>query len=256
MKHKMMLCLASVLALAAIYPVAAAEVTLTPIGTPDWKPVDLHLFSAPIGSGASGYAEFYATLAAILPEPNHVSDPVFGILPGTPHLGPYDQEIGSGVSGLGFAEKTIFSGREFSNGLGIHLAFMLVPTAGSPTGSSADFSSGPIIPNNLIPIHSIASTYRDGVLFSTPGEFDTKLPTGVEGYSHIPNFYADNLDFALTTGGVVGSYEYRLELTDAAGEGWNIVAPFQVVPEPGSLVLLGIGVIGLAAYGRIGRRRL
>jgi hypothetical protein len=33
-------------------------IKLSPIGNPTWRPVDLRLFSAPIGTEASGYAEF------------------------------------------------------------------------------------------------------------------------------------------------------------------------------------------------------
>src|SRR5262245_32871748 len=111
-----------ILAGPGITPVAAAEVTFTPIGTPAWELVDFHVFSAPIGTSASGYAEFLATLAALLPPPNHVSDPAVGILPGVTHAPPYDQELANGVSNQGFAEKATFTAAQFSNGLGVYLA--------------------------------------------------------------------------------------------------------------------------------------
>ena len=41
-------------------------VELDAIGRPSWKPVDCHLFSATIGTLASGYVEYSATLASIL----------------------------------------------------------------------------------------------------------------------------------------------------------------------------------------------
>jgi hypothetical protein len=48
----------------------------------------VHLFSAPIGTAASGYAEFGETLAALLPPPNHRPHPDLGIGPGDPHSPP------------------------------------------------------------------------------------------------------------------------------------------------------------------------
>lgn len=248
--------IAIVTMLSGITPMAAAGITVTAIGTPTWQPVDLHVFSAPIGVAATGYAGFLATLAAILPPPKHVSDPVFGILPGVSHSPPYDEEIASGVSGLGFAEKTVFTQQEFSNGMGVYLAYMIAPGPGSAVGSSSDFAAGPIVPNSLLPIHSVYSTFRNGALFKALEMFDTAVPNGVAGYSHIPNFFANNFDFASDpSAGISGSYEYQIVLTDTAGNGWNIAAPFQVVPEPGTVALLGIGVVGLVVYRRRGCKR-
>jgi hypothetical protein len=55
------------------------DVRLTAIGEPRWKPVDMHQFSAPIGTAASGYGEFTATMLALLPEPNHRFHPDLGV---------------------------------------------------------------------------------------------------------------------------------------------------------------------------------
>lgn len=248
---------ASFIATAGLSPLPGAEITLTSVGTPTWRPVDFHLFSAPVGTGATEYAEFTETLAALLPAPNHVSDPVFGVLPGARHSPPYNTELATGVSNLGFAEKTMFGAAEFSNGIGVYLAYMLVPGPGSPVGSSADYASGPIVPNTVQRIHSDATTFRNGVLFSAAGSFDVKVADGFDGYSHIPNFYADNFDFALVpSAGVLGSYEYRIQLRDTAGNGWDIATPFQVVPEPGTLTMLAIGFIGFVVVRRVRQRFL
>src|SRR5687767_12560431 len=83
-------------------PLTAAAITVTPIGTPTWQPVDLHVFAGPIGTAGSGYVEFLSTLSALLLPPNHVSDPAVGILPGAAHAGPYDQELANGVATNGF----------------------------------------------------------------------------------------------------------------------------------------------------------
>jgi hypothetical protein len=248
--------LGTVVAGPGVTSAAAAEITVTPIGTPTWQPVDFHVFAAPIGTAATGYAEFLGTLAALLPGPNHVSDPAVGILPGAPHPPPYDDELATGVIAQGYPERTMFSAAEFSNGLGVYLAYMIIPGPGSAIGSSQDDPSGPIVSNALQPIHSVYSTFRNGVLFKDVEMYDTIVNAGFEGYSHIPHFFANNFDFASDPStGILGSYEYRIEVTDASGSGWTISAPFQVVPEPASITLLGFGIAGLLAWHRAGRNR-
>src|SRR3954467_8710641 len=78
------LVLYATLGVALVVPAAASaagNVQAKPIGNPLWKPTDLKLFSAPIGTAASGYAEFGETLAEILPEPYHRPHPSLGIGP-------------------------------------------------------------------------------------------------------------------------------------------------------------------------------
>src|SRR4051794_30497843 len=100
--------LAGLITVSGMHPMAAAEIAVTPIGTPSWQLVDMHQFSGPIGTGPD-FADFFATLSNLLPPPNHVPDPAAGVLPGAPHPGPYDQELGNGVNSLGFNEKSTFS---------------------------------------------------------------------------------------------------------------------------------------------------
>ena len=73
---------------------------------------------------------------------------------------------------------------------------------------------------------------------------------GLDGHSHIPFFFADNFDFASHP--VTGEYEYRISLLDAGGNGYQIDASFQVVPEPSSVVMLGIAAFGLLIRHRCG----
>ncbi len=222
--------------------VARASVIVTTVGAPTFVPTDFHMFAAPIGTEATDYAEFGQTMQAILPPPNHVSNPILGIGPGAPHAGPYDQEIGQGVAANGFVEATTFPTTDYSNGAGVFLAFMLVPGPGSSTGSSPDFASGPIIPNALFPLTIDGETFTNGTLNDSLGQFQVpaidQVPgfSDLEGHSHIPFFFADNFELAMQP--VTGDYEYRISLLDAAGNGYQIVAPFQVVPEPSSLAMM------------------
>jgi hypothetical protein len=119
---------------------ARVSVIVATAGTPTFIPTDFHLFAAPIGTAASGYAEFFQTLQAILPPPNHLFDPATGLGLGAPHPGPFGQEIGQGVAANGFIESTAFTTTDFSNGTGVFLAFMIIPGPGSPVGWIAALS--------------------------------------------------------------------------------------------------------------------
>ena len=210
-------------------------VQLTRIGQPAWKPVDFHLFSAPIGTADSGYAEFGATMLALLPPPNHVAHPDLGVGPGAPHQPPYNTEFAQGVANLGYHQGQRFRAAEFSNGNGVWLTWMTVPQRGA-IGSSPDFAVGPIIPNSLFPINVSGVSVRNSASFNpymasfgVPA-LDGQLnpPFAVDGHSHFPVFIADGLDFGPAGTKPQGSYEYRLTMTDQQGNGWSIVARFTI----------------------------
>ena len=143
-------------------------VKITPIGSPTWKPVDFHLFSAPVGTAESGYVEFNETMQALLPPPNHVWIDGLGVGPGAAHQPPYTSELAAGVAAQGYHQGVQFSTSEFSNGMGVWVVWMNVPAPGG-TGSSPDFDSGPIIPNSLFPIHQEGNDYHNGSVFLLPG---------------------------------------------------------------------------------------
>jgi hypothetical protein len=229
--------IALLLAITAATPPPAQGVKISPIGHPVWKPVDFHLFSAPIGTAQSGYAEFLDTALAILPAPNHAFHPELGIGPGIPHPPPYNTEVAEGVAAEGFHEGIRFNPDEFSNGMGVWLVWMNVPAPGEK-GSSPDFASGPIIPNSIFPIHVEADTFHNGRLFNDfLASFDAPAldqnlnpPFDVDGHSHFPIFIADNADFGPEGTKLNGSYLYRITMLDASGNGWKIEARFVVIP--------------------------
>ena len=237
---------------------ARADVDVTPVGSPLFVAADFHLFAAPIGTAASGYAEFFETQQLILPTPNHVPNPVLGIGPGAAHAGPYDHEMANGVAANGYVEGTSFTTQQYSNGSGVYFVFMLVPGAGSPAGSSPDFASGPILANAMFPLSISGGTYTNGTLNDPLGDFQVpainEVPgfEGLDGHSHIPFFFADNFDFASQP--VTGSYEYRISILDVSGNGYQIVAGFDVVPvpEPSTwlLTIMGGLVVGAVAHRR------
>jgi hypothetical protein len=219
-------------------------VKMTPIGNPAWTPVDLHVFTAPIGTAADGYAEFLTTMETILPPPHYQLDGCLGIgppTPGTPggkEAPPYTHDMADGVSNAGYLPGPVFTPRQFSNGQGVYFVFMVVPSSTSPyVGSSPDFSSGPIIPNSLFPIKVIGVTSRDNAVYDpnlanvvVPALTDPcVVPTfHVDGFSHLPWFTADNSDFGPPGTKLPGKYAYSLTMTDSAGNGWSISATFVV----------------------------
>ena len=234
----LVMCLTLAVALAAPAGVfAAGNVKAKPIGKPVWKPTDLNLFTAPIGTLDSGYAEFGETQVAILPEPNHRPHPALGIGPGAPHVGPYNHEIRQGLKSLGLHHRGRFTVEDFSDGNGVWLAYMVVPRrrGSAPQGSSPDYDFGPIIPNSLFPIDLTGSAERFGepfsilAAFSVPPLDSSLVPSfDVDGHSHFPIFIADNIDFGPPGVDPAGRYEWTIRMLDESGNGWDITARFAV----------------------------
>ena len=154
-------------ATALIVTNAGAAVIVTPVGSPLFVAADFHLFAAPIGTAASGYAEFSETQQLILPPPNHLPNPTLSIGPGAAHAGPYDHEMADGVAANGYIEGTTFTTEQYSNGSGVYFVFMLLPSTGSPAGSSPDFASGPILANAVFPLTISGVTFTNGTLNDT-----------------------------------------------------------------------------------------
>jgi len=220
-------------------PPAGADsggIQIRPIGDPAWAPVDCHVLSAPVGTAASGYAEASETVERLLPAPNHVPGlPGLAIGPGAAHLPPYDSELADGIRSEDFHRGHAFRSTEFSDGAGVFLVCMVVPAPGS-TGSSPDFTSGPIIPNTIFPIHVEGVATQDGGPFDPfLASFDVPPLTiaidpsfDVDGHSHFPIFAATNQDFGPAGTELQGRYEYLLTMTDVSGAGWTIRAHFVV----------------------------
>jgi hypothetical protein len=217
----------------------ASLVKVERIGHPTWTPVDLHVFSAPIGTASDGYAEFAKTQAIILPPPHYQAYPCLGIGPGTPEPPPYDEDVANGIDNAGYPEGHVFAPQQFSSGLGVYFVYMVVPSATSPNvGSSPDFARGPIIPNSLFPIHVTGVTYRNSKSYDPAlANFDVPAlnnpciktpPFNVDGFSHFPIFLADNSDFGPPGTELPGTYTYKVTMKDSAGAGWSISAKFRV----------------------------
>ena len=138
------------------------------------------------------------------------------------------------MAAQGFHDEVVFATSDFSGGQGVYLAWMNVPV-GPTTGSSPDFSTGPIIPNTLFPITVVGTDYHNGKKFSDLADFtvpplDQTLspPFNVDGHSHFPLFIVDAQDFGPAGAKLRGSYQYSITMTDQSGNGWLVEAHFAI----------------------------
>lgn len=207
---------------------ADVPVQLTRVGNPIWSPTDPHLFAAQADTDTAF---------------NAVADLVIG--PKVPRDPPYDNELADHLASAGFHDATNFLPSDIDGQpSGIYFAYALVPDPGT-TGSSFDFASGPIIPNSLFPLTFDHDLLRNGIIVD-PDVFDDQVPpfAGFAGHSHIKFLVESDASFFPPGTDLPGSWEYRSLLRDKGGNGWDIVAPFQVVPEPSTLTL----ILALAAH--------
>jgi len=259
---------AVVLALAALVgrPGSAAAdviVSVTQVGTPNWRPTDFHLFTAPAEPLATTGVN---TVQSIIPQPFHVVTPGGVVLPGAAHPGPYTSELAAGLAALRIPDRTTFLPSEMAGTPNaIWFAYTLVPNPGV-TGSSPDFASGPVIPESVFPIVATAQILRDGAPYDTSGATTRALAAltppfpGFTGSSHRSQFLFSDLATAdnplrLGVQDLAGhQYQFVVQLRDAQGNGFNLVSAFAVAPpEPATATVFA--VLGLTAAARTVRRR-
>jgi hypothetical protein len=191
------------------------------VGNPIWRPVDFNLFAAP----ADTFDAFLAVTDSVLAATAPPSDP------------PYDNIITAGLASAGYQDRSIFLSSDIAGQpSGVYYAYIVIPDPGD-TGSSLDFTSGPIIPNRLFPVTDDTDLLRNGIIVDPEFDGETTSLAGFDGYSHTSAFFASHAGFFPPGSELPGSYEFRSVLRDAEGNGWNISVPFTVVPEPSSLAL-------------------
>ncbi len=224
---------------------AAPAIGLTQVGSPIWKPADFQLFTAPAAPFPDAFID---TLDAMLP----LEGP--GIPTYTPHAGPYDTELSTNAAAAGFVNQQVFPQSAITfDPNAVYFQIMLLPDPGI-TGSSRDFASGPVIPNSLFPWTTHAEMWLDGALVETLQNGVLNLRAGdvpFDGASHRAPSQAVWYPWANDpNAGPTGSHEIRWSLRDNQGNGWDMVAPFKVVPEPSALVIAMAGAIGVCAVVR------
>jgi hypothetical protein len=203
---------------------------LTQAGSPIWRPTDFQLFTAPADPFPDA---FFGTIDLLLP----LEGPGAAVY--TPHDPPYDAELSTNAAAAGFVNRSVFPRSAITlNPNGVYFSYMLLPDPGV-TGSSRDFASGPVIPNSLFPLTTHAEMYLDGVLVETlqDGTVEVRAgDVGFDGASHrAPTQVVWHPWANDPNAGPLGSHELRWSLRDNQGNGWDMVAPFTVVPEPSAL---------------------
>ena len=198
------------------------------IGTPAWEPTGALMLT---GDFTNGWADFSNT---VLP-PNHFFDTnQFLIVSSEVHAGPYTNEAYELVTGAGHTPTQTFTITQFVPPYGVAMMLMVVPSAGALMGSSLDFESGPIIPNNLFPMECDGDLFRNGVLFNPvfdtilPGYPQQDPPIAKDGPSHMLWMLATSGNFPPPNTPVEGCYEIVYTVIDRSGSGWIMRVPFGV----------------------------
>jgi hypothetical protein len=198
---------------------------------PTWRLAGAFMTVAPLGSPATGTAAYFEWLDELL-SPNH--EPMEGVYgPGVPHARPYDDELFQLLTVAGGSARQSFTADEFGGLNGVALFLSAVPNASAPHGSSADFASGPILPNELFPFYVDGDLYRDGVLYD--GAFDGLFPgynafspaIDKDGPSHLLLPFAENSSYVPDIE-AAGSYVFRIKIVDTSDAGWILDVPFTV----------------------------
>jgi hypothetical protein len=246
---RILLAIAVVIAVQSDVATAQPGITLTSVGSPIWRPADFQLFTAPADPFPDA---FFATLDLMLP----LEGPGAAVY--TPHQPPYNTELSTNRAAAGIAYQTVFPQNAITlNPNGVYLMMMWLPDPGV-IGSSRDFASGPVIPNSLFPFTSKSDIFLGGVKVETLQDQLVNIRNGDVGFtgaSHrapsqvVWHPWADD-----PNAGPLGNYEIRWQLRDIQGNGWNIVAAFQVVPEPCALSIACVGAVGVWVAGRRKKR--
>lgn len=201
----------------------APVLELTRLTDPSWEIVDFHQRSAELGEGWELWSE---RTSETLPPPGHIQHPDLGIGPGEAHEGPYDHEFADAWAQHGWRDESIFTTAEASTPSAIFSMFMVVPSAGAPTGRTPDAADGPMIPHAVFPIHTYFDyTTDDKAVLGGDFEFDVPRldmidpPYEVDGHSHFPIYDGRYVDIEPALGEV---YRTHIVMTDATGSGWDI----------------------------------
>lgn len=197
-------------------------------GNPTWDLLGFQLFSATVKPDAvrwMTYSSLGGTRHVLAMSQTGGHD----LIPGQPHQGPYDDEMGLAVKQKGYENRSAFLRIEATYPKGLVLIGAFVPRAGSPSGSSPDFADGPIIPNSVFPIkggHAITLDEKNVFSLSYGKLALDHLPTprSEDGWSHL--FDLTYIQFGGNSAS--GDYRWTVTATDKTGAGWQVTLGFTI----------------------------
>lgn len=201
------------------------------IGTPAWEPASAIMVVAS-QSNWNGFAN-----AALTPL-HHVDTVQNLVVSSQMHDGPYENEVYDRVVASGRTPTQTFTIQEYTAPSAVAVMMVVVPSAGATTGSSTDFTSGPIIPNSLFPMTCDGDAFRNGVLYDPnfdsvlPGYSQQNPPILKDGPSHMVWLLGENSSFGPPNTPAQGCYEIVYTVIDKSGSGWGIHVPYSVSDTP------------------------
>jgi hypothetical protein len=207
-----------------------------PIGDPQWEITQALPIVGDVGALETGPEAYFDWVLKFFGPRHAYSSSEQAFLPGQPHDGPYASELEVLAEAAKLVPAQQLTEAQFSPPSGLVLLVMIVPGAAAPSGSSPDFESAPILPNELFPISATGGVYKQGKPYDL--NFGDKIlgydalsqPIDVEGASHFFLSFAENSSFGPPDETPSGVYEFALRATDRHGTGWELTVPFAVGP--------------------------
>ncbi|MBK7077485.1 MAG: hypothetical protein IPH44_34845 [Myxococcales bacterium] len=196
-------------------------VATTRVGDPRWETTGWQLAAVSSWAAADGVWAAHVFNSSVN---------AFG--PGTPHAPPYDAEISDAMTRLGLDPGNVFFVDQWREPRNLVAFGVIVPSATAPSGSTADYASGPYIPGDLR-LRVDGDLIIGGTVVDP--DFDSDYPTyreiapqlTVDGSSHLPLTFGES---TMYIPGDPGQYRLRVQLREIAtpGNGWNIEVSFTV----------------------------
>ena len=179
-----------------------------------------------------------------------------GVAVYTPHAGPYDTELSTNAAAAASSISRSSPGRHHAQP---QRRLFRDDVAARPGHHRllARFASGPVIPNSLFPFTSHAEMLLNGAKVETLQDQLLNVragDVGFDGASHRRRRRSSGTPGRTTP--MPAPWEatrFAVRCRDIQGNGWNIVAPFTVVPEPSTWAIAVTGLI--SAFGIVRLRK-
>jgi hypothetical protein len=218
---------------AEIYADDGIDIIRESFEDPTWTLGGISLFSAPIGTVQTGYAETRSSLSCILPQ-HSWDDETEWLAPIGPHVPPYDAEIFDGLTACARTSRNEYERSDFVGSVGLVLLFSMIPAEDAPTGRTTDSEEAlPLVGTAFLPFDLSADLVQEGTVFfpdmALHGPRLTDLGMdGRDGLSHWPLALLYPFNETPEFVDLGGAWSWEVAITDEKGNGWNMTIPFTV----------------------------